>query len=101
VTEAPVLPRGGVALDEAPAETPTTQRPWLCIVWDDPVNTMDYVTYVFSSYFGFSKAKAERLMLRVHNTGKAVVASGAREAMETHVTAMHAYGLQSTMEQSE
>jgi len=94
MTEAPVL-------DHAVRDDTATQRPWVCIVWDDPVNTMDYVTYVFASYFGFSKAKAERLMLRVHNTGKAVVASGAREAMETHVTAMHAYGLQSTMEQSE
>ncbi|MDR1808432.1 MAG: ATP-dependent Clp protease adapter ClpS [Propionibacteriaceae bacterium] len=88
-------------MDDAPRETPTAQRPWVCLVWDDPVNTMTYVTYVFASYFGYPKAKAERLMLRVHTTGKAAVAAGSREEMETHVTAMHGYGLWSTMEPGE
>jgi ATP-dependent Clp protease adaptor protein ClpS len=54
---------------------------------------------VFTSYFGFSKPKAERLMLQVHTEGKAAVHSGTREEIERHVEAMHGYGLQATMEQ--
>lgn len=72
--------------------------PWTLLVWDDPVNLMTYVTWVFTSYFGFSKQKAERLMLQVHTEGKAAVASGTREEIERHVEAMHGYGLQATMQ---
>jgi ATP-dependent Clp protease adaptor protein ClpS len=62
---------------------------------------MSYVVYVFRSYFGFSRPKAERLMLQVHNDGKAVVASGTREEMERHVTAMHEYGLWATVDKAD
>ena len=72
-------------------------RPWITIVWDDPVNLMSYVSYVFRSYFGVSAEQAERLMLQVHNNGKAVVATGNRETMERHVQAMHGYGLWATL----
>jgi ATP-dependent Clp protease adaptor protein ClpS len=71
---------------------------WVCLVWDDPVNTMNYVTYVFSSYFNYPRPVAERLMLRVHNSGRAVVATGPREEMETAVAAMHSFGLWATLE---
>ncbi len=74
-------------------------KPWTLVVWDDPVNLMNYVTWVFTSYFGFPKPKAERLMLQVHTEGKSAVASGTREEIERHVEAMHGYGLQATMEQ--
>jgi ATP-dependent Clp protease adaptor protein ClpS len=73
-------------------------EPWIVIVWDDPINLMNYVTYVFQTYFGFDLATAERLMLAVHHEGKAVVASGPREAMERHVEAMHSYGLWATLQ---
>ena len=72
-------------------------RPWVTIVWNDPVNLMSYVAWVFRSYFGFSREEAERRMLQVHNDGRAVVASGPREAMERHVEAMHEYGLWATV----
>lgn len=75
----------------------TPDVPWLTIVWNDPVNLMSYVSYVFRSYFGYPKAKAERLMLQVHTTGRAVVATGPREEMERHVEAMHDYGLWATV----
>ncbi|MFC4827998.1 ATP-dependent Clp protease adapter ClpS [Agromyces aurantiacus] len=75
--------------------------PWQTIVWDDPVNLMTYVTYVFRSYFGYPREEAERLMLLVHHEGRAVVASGNREAMERHVQAMHGYGLQATVSRAE
>ncbi|WP_350348482.1 ATP-dependent Clp protease adapter ClpS [Agromyces sp. G08B096] len=74
---------------------------WRTIVWDDPVNLMTYVTYVFQSYFGYPREEAERLMLLVHHEGRAVVATGNREAMERHVQAMHGYGLQATISRAE
>ena len=76
-------------------------RPWVAIVWNDPVNLQSYVAYVFRTYFGFSHPEAERLMLLVHNEGKAVVASGAREQMERHVEAMHDFGLWATLTRSD
>lgn len=71
--------------------------PWVTIVLNDPVNLMSYVSYVFRSYFGHPAAEAERLMLQVHLTGRAVVATGPREEMERHVEAMHDYGLWATV----
>jgi ATP-dependent Clp protease adaptor protein ClpS len=71
--------------------------PWVTLVLNDPVNLMSYVSYVFRSYFGYPAAEAERLMLQVHLTGRAVVATGSREEMERHVEAMHDYGLWATM----
>jgi ATP-dependent Clp protease adaptor protein ClpS len=71
--------------------------PWVTIVLNDPVNLMSYVSYVFRSYFGYPAAAAERLMLQVHLTGRAVVATGPREEMERHVEAMHDYGLWATL----
>ena len=71
--------------------------PWVTIVWNDPVNLQSYVSYVFRSYFGHSRPEAERLMLLVHNEGRAVVASGSRDEMERHVEAMHDFGLWATL----
>ncbi len=73
--------------------------PWQTIVWDDPVNLMSYVSFVFQRHFGFSREHAEELMLRVHHDGHAIVAEGSREAMEMHVEAMHDYGLWATLRQ--
>ena len=77
-----------------------TADAWVTIVWNDPVNLMSYVTYVFRSYFGHSQDEAERLMLLVHHEGKAVVSTGNREKMEIDVQAMHSYGLWATMQRS-
>ncbi len=71
--------------------------PWVLIVWNDPINLMNYVVHVFRSYFGYPREEAERLMLLVHHAGHAVVASGPREEMERHAQAMHDYGLQATI----
>jgi ATP-dependent Clp protease adaptor protein ClpS len=73
--------------------------PWITIVWNDPVNLMSYVTYVFQRYFGYDKAKAEKLMMDVHHEGRAVVSNGSREEMERDVEAMHGYGLWATLQQ--
>lgn len=71
--------------------------PWITIVWNDPINLMSYVTYVFQTVFGYAKPKAERLMLDVHHKGRAVVSSGAREAMERDTQTLHGYGLWATV----
>lgn len=72
-------------------------RPYQLLVWDDPVNLMTYVAYVFRSYFGYSEADAEALMLRVHHEGKAIVATGSKERIEADLVAMHGFGLQATL----
>ena len=87
---------------EEVAESDTATRveidtPWTTTVWNDPVNLMSYVTHVFRTYFGFPTAEAERLMLLVHEEGRAVVATGPREEMERHTEAMHEYGLWATV----
>jgi len=71
--------------------------PWIVIVWNDPINLMSFVTYVLQKLFGYSKEKATKLMLDVHHKGKAVVAAGAREAMEHNVEILHGYGLWATV----
>lgn len=76
----------------------TTVAPWRVVVWNDPVNLMSYVTWVFVTYFGYSHERAEALMMAVHTEGRAVVAEGGREPMERHVAAMHAHGLWATLE---
>lgn len=76
-----------------------TDSPWVSIVWDDPVNLMSYVTYVFQKLFGYTEPHATKLMLQVHNEGKAVVSSGSRESMEVDVSKLHAAGLWASMQQ--
>jgi ATP-dependent Clp protease adaptor protein ClpS len=75
-----------------------TDRPWLVIVWNDPVNLMSYVVFVFQKLFGYSRDKATRLMLQVHHEGKAAVSEGTREKAESDVARLHAHGLWATME---
>jgi ATP-dependent Clp protease adaptor protein ClpS len=74
-------------------------RPWVVIVWNDPINLMSYVTLVLQRLFGYSRARATRLMLQVHHDGKAVVSSGTREKAELDVSRLHAHGLWATMQQ--
>ena len=76
-----------------------TERPWVVIVWNDPINLMSYVTFVFQKLFGYSKAKATKLMLQVHHDGRAAVSSGTRSEAERDVFRLHEHGLWATMEQ--
>ena len=75
--------------------------PWITIVWNDPVNLMSYVTYVFESYFSYPRSKAEKLMLDVHRQGRAVVSNGSREDMERDTEAMHEFGLWATFQKDD
>src|SRR5438309_4596791 len=108
------LPRGRETIEPmtsmrastAPAEVdqPTADThvapdlPWIVIVWNDPINLMSYVVFVFQKLFGYSKEKATKLMLDVHHKGKAAVSSGNREKAETDVSRLHAHGLWATMQ---
>jgi ATP-dependent Clp protease adaptor protein ClpS len=74
-------------------------RPWIVVVWNDPINLMSYVTLVFQKLFGYSLARATELMLQVHNEGRAVVSSGTREKAEHDVARLHAHGLWATLRQ--
>ena len=76
-------------------------KPWVTIVWNDPVNLMSYVTWVFRQYFGYPEEKATELMLDVHQKGRAVVSNGTREEMERDVEAMHGFGLWATLQHDE
>jgi ATP-dependent Clp protease adaptor protein ClpS len=79
-------------------EEVATDKPWKVIVWNDPINTMTYVTFVLQKLFGYSKEKATALMLDVHHKGKAVVSDGNREKAEMDVFRLHEHGLWATME---
>jgi ATP-dependent Clp protease adaptor protein ClpS len=90
---APVeLDRSDVGEDEQ------TDVPWIVIVWNDPINLMTYVTWVFQKLFGYPRQRAESLMWDVHTKGKAVVANGTREECEANVARLHAYGLWATLQ---
>lgn len=103
---APVM-RDNCAVSIAPAEAELTELDatadpgWITIVWNDPINLMSYVTYVFMTYFRYDRTKAEALMLDVHHRGRAVVSMGSREQMERDVTAMHSYGLWATLQKDQ
>jgi ATP-dependent Clp protease adaptor protein ClpS len=92
-------PAPGEVLDFDIDEDIDPDRPWMVIVWNDPINLMSYVSYVFQKLFGYSKAKADELMLDVHEKGRAVVSDGPREKAELDVFRLHEHGLWATMEQ--
>jgi len=104
---------GGMPVAPSPAEIDQTEeqvsgdtdlaadRPWIVLVWNDPINTMSYVTWVFQRLFGYTKEKATALMLDVHHKGRAVVSNGPREKMEIDVFRLHEHGLWATMQKDE
>jgi len=94
VVEAPVEVR-----EPSSEEVPLDERPWVVIVWNDPINLMSYVTLVLQQLFGYSRTRATRLMLQVHQEGKAAVSTGTREKAELDVSRLHAHGLWATMQQ--
>ncbi len=91
-----------VELDEPVVEgVVAPDHPWVCLVWNDPVNLMSYVSWVFRTHFGYSREKADELMLDVHQEGRAAVSTGTREEMERDVEAMHGYGLWATLQKDD
>jgi ATP-dependent Clp protease adaptor protein ClpS len=88
-------------IDPDLGEVTDLDRPWIVLVWNDPINLMSYVTFVFQKVFGYSREKAERLMLDVHQKGRAVVSSGPKERAEMDVFRLHEHGLWATMQQDD
>jgi ATP-dependent Clp protease adaptor protein ClpS len=84
--------------DQLPDEQIEADRPWVTVVWNDPVNLMSYVTHVLMKVFGYPKSKATALMLDVHHKGKAIVSSGPREHMEGYTATLQGYGLWATIQ---
>ena len=97
---APAVPDTLPVEVEEPVDDTTVipDRPWIVIVWNDPINLMSYVTFVFQKLFGYSKEKATKLMLDVHHKGRAIVSSGPQERAELDVFRLHEHGLWATME---
>ncbi|MFC5939700.1 ATP-dependent Clp protease adapter ClpS [Corynebacterium choanae] len=88
-------------IEEPDIEVATSENlPWMCIVWDDPVNLMSYVTYVFQTILGYDRKKAIELMMQVHTEGKAAVSSGEKDKVEGDVKKLHTAGLWATMQQA-
>ncbi len=88
---------------DAPAtdDTVDPDRPWVVLVWNDPINLMSYVTFVLQKLFGYSLEKATELMLDVHHKGRAAVSNGPREKAELDVFRLHEHGLWATMQQDD
>jgi ATP-dependent Clp protease adaptor protein ClpS len=86
------------SVDERLDEALDHDVPWIVLVWNDPINLMSYVSFVFQKLFGYSKEKADSLMLDVHEKGRAVVSTGSRERAELDVFRLHEYGLWATMQ---
>ena len=87
--------------EKSPDEVTDFDKPWLVVVWNDPINLMSYVTWVFQKLFGYSLEKATKLMLDVHHKGKAIVSSGPREKAELDCFRLHAHGLWATLTKSD
>ena len=84
---------------EVESEPQSTREPeFVVIVWDDPVNLMPYVTHVFQQVFGWSREKAQRHMLEVHEQGRSVVFRSGFEKAEFYVHALQKYSLTATLE---
>lgn len=90
-------PETATIVRKVPDERPVPAPRWVVIVWDDPINLMTYVTFVFRKLFGYSEPRARRLMLQVHNEGRAVVSGGTLERCEYDATRLHAHGLWATI----
>lgn len=88
-------------IDPDTDSTTDTEKPWIVLVWNDPINLMSYVTFVIQQVFGYPKEKAEKMMWDVHTKGRAVVSTGNREKAELDVFRLHEHGLWATMQQDD
>ena len=86
------------AEEATPGEVAEVDRPWVVLVWNDPINLMSYVTFVLQKLFGYSREHDESLMLDVHEKGRAVVSTGTKEKAELDVFRLHEHGLWATMQ---
>jgi ATP-dependent Clp protease adaptor protein ClpS len=87
--------------EQKPKSKDLPDRGYLVICWNDPVNLMDYVTHVFQVVFSWPKARAEKHMLQVHQTGKSLLVRETFEKAEHYVHQLQSYSLHATMEREE
>lgn len=94
--------KGGVTITKTKDKSSTElQGTWNVLVFDDPVNLMEYVVKVFQKVFGYSREKSEDLMMTVHQSGKALVWTGDRERAELYVQQLHSHQLQASLEKAQ
>jgi ATP-dependent Clp protease adaptor protein ClpS len=93
----PAAPDRGTVVTLDPDLGVQAAREWVVVVWNDPINLMSYVTWVFRKLFGYSQARAHQLMLQVHHEGRAAVSHGSRERCEHDAARLHAHGLWATI----
>lgn len=82
------------------AHDTAVDTPWNVVVYDDPVNLMDYVTWVLMKVFTYDRNRATTLMKQVHNSGKSIVWTGERERAELYTQQLQAHQLKSTLEKT-
>lgn len=86
--------------ESATLEATSLDVPWNVVVHDDPVNLMDYVTWVFVKVFGYSQIRATKLMMEVHQAGKSLVWTGDKERAELYTQQLQGFQLKTSMERS-
>lgn len=93
-------PTREVGIDEEAEERHQNMPLWNVVVWNDPVNLMNYVVWVFRRLFGHPLELATKLMLQVHNEGRAIVATEPVERAELNAHLLHQHGLWATLERA-
>ncbi len=93
-TETEVIPAEITATETEDELAPV----WQVIIFNDPVNLMSFVTLVIRRIFGYSEEKATKLMLMVHEQGKAIVWRGEREKAELYVQQLQSHQLLASMQ---
>jgi ATP-dependent Clp protease adaptor protein ClpS len=86
-----------VATSPTVDEADVVDRPYVVLLWNDPVTLMEVVVRVLAKVFGYSAEKAERLMMTAHLEGKVPVWTGPREEAVRHCVALGTNGLQATV----
>ena len=81
-------------------ESVSLDLPWNVVVHDDPVNLMQYVTYVLMKIFSYDEKKATVLMMQVHNLGRSIVWTGEREKAELYVQQLQIHQLKTSLEKA-
>jgi ATP-dependent Clp protease adaptor protein ClpS len=99
-SDRPLMAGGDVLTEEETSTDQALEAPWNVVVHNDPINLMEYVTKVFMRLFGYARPKAEIHMLEVHQKGRSIVWTGAREKAEFYVQQLHTYLLMATMERA-
>jgi ATP-dependent Clp protease adaptor protein ClpS len=91
---------GQTVVEQETRTQDAVEVPWNVVVHNDPVNLMTYVARVFEKVFGYSRERARKHMLEVHQKGRSIVWSGVRERAEAHVEQLHGYLLLATIEKT-